>query len=87
MAAAPRPSHYRVRVSTNGRVVLPQPVRMAKGWRDHDELLLIETADGVLIGKPAEVLHAIQARFHQPDSVTDEFIAERRAHAAQDAAG
>jgi bifunctional DNA-binding transcriptional regulator/antitoxin component of YhaV-PrlF toxin-antitoxin module len=74
-----------VRISTNGRLVLPQPVRRAKGWRDRDELLLIETADGVLIGKPAEVLHAIQARFHEPDSVTDELIAERRAQAAKDA--
>ncbi|MDR1392974.1 MAG: AbrB/MazE/SpoVT family DNA-binding domain-containing protein [Bifidobacteriaceae bacterium] len=78
--------HHRVRVSTNGRIVLPQPVRQARGWRDGDELLLIETAEGMMIGKPAEVLHAIQARFRGPTSVTDELIAERRAQAAQDAA-
>jgi bifunctional DNA-binding transcriptional regulator/antitoxin component of YhaV-PrlF toxin-antitoxin module len=67
-------------------VVLPQPLRAAHGWRDGDEILLIETAEGVLIGSPAEILASIQVSFRAADSVTDEFLAERRAQAAAEVA-
>ncbi|MDR0594168.1 MAG: AbrB/MazE/SpoVT family DNA-binding domain-containing protein [Bifidobacteriaceae bacterium] len=79
------PAEYRISISTNGRVVLPQPLRAARGWRDGDEILLIETGGGALIGSPAEILRSIQERFREPTSVTDEFIAERRAQAALEA--
>jgi AbrB family looped-hinge helix DNA binding protein len=74
-----------VSMSTNGRIVIPQPLRAAHGWADGSDLVLIETRDGVLIGTPQELARAIQAKFHRPgESVTEEFIAERRAAAARE---
>jgi AbrB family looped-hinge helix DNA binding protein len=73
-------------MSTNGRVVIPQPLRSARGWTEGSELMLIETGEGVLIGTPWELARAVQARFRQPgESVTDEFLAERRAEASREA--
>jgi AbrB family looped-hinge helix DNA binding protein len=85
--AAPRmAASHMVSISTNGRVVIPHPIRAAHGWADGDDLMLIETRDGVLMGTPQELARAIQTKFHRPgESVTDQFISERRAEANREA--
>ena len=41
-------------MSSRGQIVLPKPIRTARGWREGTAFEVIETAEGVLL-KPARV--------------------------------
>jgi len=73
------------RITQGGRLVIPAAVRKSMKLRD-GELVLLQMQGNVLqVRTLDETLDAVQARYAQvlgPDSLVDEFIAERRREAA-----
>ena len=51
----PVPDRLTATVSTEGQIVLPQPIRQSRQWRPGTKLTVENTPEGVLL-KPASVL-------------------------------
>ena len=51
----PVPKRLTTTISTNGRIVLPQPIRQLRQWRQGTKLIVENTSEGVLL-KPVRVL-------------------------------
>jgi len=77
-----------VRVSSNGRVLIPQAIRRELGIKPGDELVL-EIEDGALrlstrLARLKEVQALARTFLAGKPSLVDELIAERRAEAARE---
>ncbi|MDR0626953.1 MAG: AbrB/MazE/SpoVT family DNA-binding domain-containing protein [Bifidobacteriaceae bacterium] len=77
---------FKVKVRGQGRVVLPRALRQRRGWADGAELMVLDTADGVMIVTEDELERVVQSRFRQEASVVDELLADRRRQAEVDRA-
>jgi AbrB family looped-hinge helix DNA binding protein len=77
---------FRVKVRGQGRVVLPRALRQRRGWADGAELMVLNTAEGVLIATEDELERIVQSRFRRESSVVDELVADRRRQAELDRA-
>lgn len=85
----PSPSNtYRLRVSANGRLVLPAPVRQQLGIKPGDELLVTQDETGIRIATVTQRVREVQAFFadlgRPGHSIVDELIRERREEAARE---
>lgn len=66
-----------------GRIVVPATIRERRNWGHGTTLILVETADGLLLTERATALRLIRERLAGAPLV-DELIAEHRAEAAAD---
>jgi AbrB family looped-hinge helix DNA binding protein len=74
---------YRLHVASNGRIVLPAEVRKRLGLSEGGDLLMEETADGLVLRTVAHSVaraRAIARRYlaDRPDVSVDAFLASRR---------
>lgn len=70
-------------VGDKGRIVVPAEVRSNRNWSAGTGLVLIETADGLLLTERETALKRIRATVGTAPLV-DELIAERRREAADE---
>lgn len=78
-----------VLVDAEGRLVLPEDVRLSLGLRDGETLMITIDEEGARTARVASAIRAAQARIPpwQPGQplLSEEFIAERRAEAKREA--
>lgn len=77
-----------VSITPNGRMSLPAAIRKRLGLASGGELLVEETADGVILRTVAQSIAHAQgmARRHtkaKPDATVDAFLANRRADSGE----
>ncbi len=75
--------NYRLTVASNGRIVLPADVRKRLDVSEGGELVMEETADGLVLRTVAQSVGHAQsiARRHladRPDVSVDDFLSRRR---------
>jgi AbrB family looped-hinge helix DNA binding protein len=78
----------KVRVTANGRIVIPAAVRNDLGIKDGDDLLLVRDGETIRLLTYAEAIRRAQdrvARYVEPGSHVDDFIREREDEARQEA--
>jgi len=78
---------YSAPISSNGRVVVPKPVREKLRLEDGEELVFTETEDGrFTISTPELALRRLQTLFkqHCPDYTLDDFLGEKREEARRE---
>lgn len=68
-------------VGDKGRIVVPAEVRARRHWTAGTELVLMETADGLLLTERPTAIRLVRQRLAGHD-LLGELIAERRAEAA-----
>jgi AbrB family looped-hinge helix DNA binding protein len=81
-----------LKVSANGRIVIPADVRARLGIEDGSKILLEETEDGLMLTTLAQRIRKLQRHYAEltkdsPPFTVDDMIRERRAAAAQEEAG
>ena len=77
----------RVRVTANGRIVIPAQVREHLGIKDGDELLLTRDGDSFRLSTYGQAIRRAQqrvAQYVQPGAGVDEFVRERAEEAEQE---
>lgn len=77
-----------VRVAENGRLILPQAVRKAMGLQGETKIILTLENDEVRlspIGHGVSRARALYREHSKSNRTTDDFLADRKAEAAQEA--
>lgn len=74
---------HAVTLGDRGRLVIPAPLRARQHWDQGTTLLLIETADGVVLTTRDRARALLRTQL-AGTSLVDELLAERRAHARAD---
>ncbi len=81
-------STFRLRVSSNGRIVLPATARRRLGVKPGDELLATQDDAGIRLTTLSQRVRDVQAFFadlrQSGHSLVDELIRERREEAARE---
>lgn len=80
---------YQAQLGARGRLVLPAELRARHGWREGDQLRLIEDEDGTIrllsAQEAVRQIRGMYAHLAPPGvSVVDQLIADRRAEAARE---
>lgn len=73
----------RVVLDEKGRIVVPSSIRERRHWNQDTVLVLVETADGLLLTERETALQMVRNKL-AGRSLVDELTAERRAEARAD---
>lgn len=81
------PNHAEVHLGSQGRLVIPAPLRRSLGFEEGDTLIARKDEGKLVLEKQETIKQRLKARFsHLPKnrSLADELIAERREEAKRE---